>query len=213
LPAAFEPGFGFEQYVDYALDVPMYFVMRDGHFVDALGMSFRDFMQGKLPALPGELPSAQDWEDHLTTLFPEARVKRFIEMRGADSGPWDSLCALPALWVGLLYDAATQAKAHDLIADWSAEERNTLRHQAPISGLATPFRGGTLLDVARQVVDLAEQGLRARGRLVDGRDETRFLAYLQEIVADGRSPAARLLDKYHGDWGGDITPIFKETAF
>ena len=213
LPAAFEPGFGFEQYVDYALDVPMYFVMRDGHFVDALGMSFREFMQGKLPALPGELPSAQDWEDHLTTLFPEARVKRFIEMRGADSGPWDSLCALPALWVGLLYDAVTQAKAHDLIADWSAEERNTLRHQAPISGLATPFRGGTLLDVARQVVDLAEQGLRARGRLVDGRDETRFLAYLQEIVADGRSPAARLLDKYHGDWGGDITPIFKETAF
>ena len=213
LPRAFETGFGFEQYVDYALDVPMYFVMRDGQFVNALGMSFRDFMRGELPALPGQLPSPQDWEDHLTTLFPEARVKRFIEMRGADSGPWASLCALPALWVGLLYDGDTQRKAHDMIADWSTEERDMLRRQAPLSGLATPFRGGTLLDVARQMVDLAEQGLRARSRLVDNADETRFLAYLQEITASGRSPAERLLDKYHGDWQGDITHIFRETAF
>ena len=142
----------------------MYFVMRDGKFVDALGMSFRDFMAGNLPALPGEKPTASDWEDHLTTLFPEARVKRFIEMRGADSGPWSSLCALPALWVGLLYDGATQAQVADLISDWTQAERDALRVQAPILGLKTPFRSGTLLDVAREVLQLAEQIGRASCR-------------------------------------------------
>jgi glutamate--cysteine ligase len=214
LPQAFESGFGFEQYVDYALDVPMYFVMRDGKFVDALGMSFRDFMAGNLPALPGEKPTAADWEDHLTTLFPEARVKRFIEMRGADSGPWSSLCALPALWVGLLYDAATQTQVADFIADWTQAERDALRAQSPLLGLQTPFRSGTLLDVAREVLQLAEQGLRNRARSDGaGGDETQFLAYLQRVVADGQSPSAALVKKFHEEWNGDVRAAYQELAF
>jgi len=214
LPWVFEEGFGFEQYVDYALDVPMYFVVRNGAYINALGMSFRDFMDGKLPALPGEKPTKVDWENHLTTLFPEARVKRFIEMRGADSGPTQSLCALSAFWVGLLYDADTQKQAAAMVADWTADERMALRLGAPVTGLATPFRGGTLLDVAREVMVLSEQGLRARGRSDgSGGDETQFLAYLQAVVADGRSPAMALLDKYHGPWGGDVRPIFQEMKF
>ncbi|MDG1691366.1 MAG: glutamate--cysteine ligase [Alphaproteobacteria bacterium] len=214
LPQAFEEGFGFEQYVDYALDVPMYFVMRDGKFIDALGMSFRDFMAGNLPALPGEKPTASDWEDHLTTLFPEARVKLFIEMRGADSGPWSSLCALPALWVGLLYDASTQTQVADLIADWTQAERDQLRVQSPLLGLQTPFRSGTLLDVAREVLQLAEQGLKNRARSDGaGGDETQFLAYLQKVVADGKSPAEALVKKFHEEWNGDVREAYKELAF
>jgi len=214
LPQAFEEGFGFEQYVDYALDVPMYFVMRDGKFIDALGMSFRDFMAGNLPALPGEKPTASDWEDHLTTLFPEARVKRFIEMRGADSGPWSSLCALPALWVGLLYDSSTQTQVADLIADWTQAERDELRVQSPLLGLQTPFRSGTLLDVAREVLQLAEQGLKNRARSDGaGGDETQFLAYLQKVVADGQSPAEALVKKFHEEWNGDVREAYKELAF
>ena len=214
LPFVFDEGFGFEQYVDYALDVPMYFIMRDGAFVDTLGMSFRDFLDGKLPALPGELPTENDWEDHLTTLFPEARVKRFIEMRGADSGPWSSLCALPAFWVGLLYDADAQAQAAAYISDWTQEERDALRLQVPQSGLDTPFRGGTLLDMARDVLAMAEQGLKNRARSDGaGGDETIFLAYLQQIIAEGRSPAASLVDKFHNEWDGDMTHIYKQLAF
>lgn len=213
LPFVFEEGFGFEQYVDYALDVPMYFIMRDGQFVNTLGMSFRDFLDGKLPALPGELPTENDWEDHLTTLFPEARVKRFIEMRGADSGPWSSLCALPAFWVGLLYDAATQSQVAAYIADWTQEERDALRRQVPLQGLDTPFRNGTLLDIARDVLAMAEQGLKNRARSDGaGGDETVFLAYLQQIIADGQSPAARLIDRYRTEWDGDISRIYKELA-
>ena len=214
LPFVFDEGFGFEQYVDYALDVPMYFIMRDGEFVNTLGMSFRDFLDGKLPALPGQLPTENDWEDHLTTLFPEARVKRFIEMRGADSGPWSSLCALPAFWVGLLYDADTQSQVAAYISDWTQEERDALRLAVPQSGLDTPFRTGTLLDMARDVLAMAEQGLKNRARSDGaGGDETMFLAYLQQIVAEGQSPAARLVDKYRHEWDGDISRIYKELAF
>ncbi len=214
LPFVFDEGFGFEQYVDYALDVPMYFIMRDGQFVDTLGMSFRDFMDGKLPALPNERPTATDWEDHLTTLFPEARVKRFIEMRGADSGTWSSLCALPAFWVGLLYDGATQNQVAALISDWTQEERDALRLGAPMSGLKTPFRNGTLLDVAREVLALAEQGLKARAKSDGaGGDETIFLAYLQQIVAEGQTPAELLLEKFHGAWEGDVRHAYRELAF
>ncbi|CAI8218177.1 MAG: Glutamate--cysteine ligase EgtA [Alphaproteobacteria bacterium] len=210
LPFVFEDGFGFEQYVDYALDVPMYFVVRDGEFISALGMNFRDFLKGELPALPGEKPTAEDWENHLTVLFPEARVKRFIEMRGADSGPWPSLCALPAFWVGLLYDAETQSKLVDYIADWTQEERDALRLGAPQTGLATPFRGGTLLDMAREIVPMATQGLKNRG-CGDGAgaDESLFLAYLEEIVESGKSSAEKLLDQYHGVWDGDIKNAYR----
>ena len=214
LPQAFEPGFGFEQYVDYALDVPMYFVIRDGAYIDTLGMSFRDFMAGKLPALPGEKPTATDWENHLTTLFPEARVKRFIEMRGADSGPWPSLCALSAFWVGLLYDPSTQRQVADLISDWTPEERMALRLGAPVTGLATAFRGGTLLDLARQILALSEAGLKARARSDGaGGDERQYLLYLQQVIEDGRSPAEALLAHYHGAWNTDVRPIFETLKF
>jgi glutamate--cysteine ligase len=210
LPFAFEEGFGFEQYVDYALDVPMYFVVRNGEFINTLGMNFRDFLNGELPALPGEKPTAEDWENHLTVLFPEARVKRFIEMRGADSGPWPSLCALPAFWVGLLYDAQTQSQLVDYIADWTQEERDALRLGAPQTGLQTPFRGGTLLDMAREIVPMAAQGLKNRGRGDGtGADESLFLAYLEEITESGKSSAEKLLDSYHGAWGGDIQKAYE----
>ena len=210
LPFAFEEGFGFEQYVDYSLDVPMYFVVRNGEFINTLGMNFRDFLNGELPALPGEKPTAEDWENHLTVLFPEARVKRFIEMRGADSGPWPSLCALPAFWVGLLYDAQTQSQLVDYIADWTQVERDALRLGAPQTGLQTPFRGGTLLDMAREIVPMAAQGLKNRGRGDGtGADESLFLAYLEEITESGKSSAEKLLDSYHGAWGGDIQKAYE----
>jgi glutamate--cysteine ligase len=209
LPFAFEEGFGFERYVDYALDVPMYFVVRNGEFINTLGMNFRDFLNGELPALPGEKPTAEDWENHLTVLFPEARVKRFIEMRGADSGPWPSLCALPAFWVGLLYDAQTQSQLVDYIADWTQEERDALRLGAPQTSLQTPFRGGTLLDMAREIVPMAAQGLKNRGRGDGtGADESLFLAYLEDITESGQSSAEKLLDSYHGAWGGDIQKAY-----
>jgi len=214
LPIAFEEGFGFEQYVDYALDVPMYFVFRDGQYIDAMGQSFRDFLAGNLPALPGEKPTAKDWENHLTCLFPEARVKRFIEMRGADSGPWQTLCALPAFWVGLLYDPATQKKVFDLISDWTEEERLYLRGQAPHTGLKTKFRNSTVQEIASQLLDLSQQGLRARGKMDSmGADEAGFLAPLFKIIRDGKTPADILVEKYHGEWQGDMRRIFVDNAF
>ena len=214
LPMVFEPSFGFDHYVDYALNAPMYFVQRDGGFINALGMSFRDFLEGRLPALPGEKPTATDWEDHLTTLFPEARVKRFIEMRGADAGSWQSLCALPAFWVGLLYDGATQNRVADMIADWTQDERETLHRLAPVSGLATPFRGGTLGDLAADVLALAEQGLHARSFLDGtGGDEALFLQPLHDSVARGQTPAEALLAKYQDEWDGQVAPVFDALAF
>jgi glutamate--cysteine ligase len=214
LPFAFESGFGFERYVEYALDVPMYFVYRDGRYVDASGQSFRDFMAGRLPALPGERPTLKDWADHLTTLFPEVRLKQYLEMRGADGGPWARLCALPALWVGLLYDDAALDAAWEVVKDWTAEERQQLRLDVPKTALATPFRGRRLLDVASEVLKIAEAGLKARARR--GRtspDETEYLATLREIVAAGRTPAEELLDRFHGRWGGRVEPVFQECAY
>ncbi len=214
LPFVFEQGFGYERYVDYALDVPMYFVYRNGRYIDAAGQSFRDFMQGTLPALKGEKPVLADWINHLTTIFPEVRLKQFLEMRGADGGPWRRLCALPALWVGLLYTEDTLAAAWDLVKDWTAEERQALRDEVPVTALKTPFRGGTVLDIARQVLDIAHQGLQARN-IVDssGTNETQYLEELADIVARGRCPAEELLDLYHGPWRGDINRIFIECAY
>ena len=209
LPQAFEAGFGFEQYVDYALDVPMYFVIRDGKFIDCLGLSFRDFLNGKLAALPGEKPTSDDWESHLTTLFPEARVKRFIEMRGADSGSRDAICALSAFWVGLLYDDTSRHAVADMIADWTSDERMALYRTAPVQGLQTPFRGGTLLDVARDLLALAEAGLARRAcKQGEKQDETALLAYLHEIAASGENAAARLRHAFQNEWQGDIRPVF-----
>ncbi|HEX7531956.1 MAG TPA: glutamate--cysteine ligase, partial [Methyloceanibacter sp.] len=190
LPFAFEQGMGFERYVDYALHVPMYFVYRDERYIDVAGASFRDFLDGKLAALPGVRPTIDDWADHLTTLFPDVRLKRFLEMRGADAGSFRELNALPALWTGLLYDSGALDQAYALIADWSDEERQALRDAVPRLGLATPFRGRKLLDVAREAVIIALGGLRRRARRdLGGEDERKALEPLLEIVEAGRSPA------------------------
>jgi glutamate--cysteine ligase len=213
LPFVFEDGFGYERYVDYMLDVPMYFVFRDGKYIDAAGQSFRDFLAGKLPALPGELPLESDWIDHLSTAFPEVRLKSFLEMRGADGGPWNRICALPALWVGLLYDDAALDAAWDLVKHWSMDEREALRDAVPRLALDAPLPGGgRLLDLARQVVPIARGGLAARARMNDsGDNETGFLEPLEEIVDSGKVPAQRLLDKFHGEWGGDISRVYEES--
>jgi glutamate--cysteine ligase len=214
LPFVFGDGFGFEAYADYALDVPMYFVYRDGRYIDAAGQSFRDFMEGRLPALPGERPVMTDWVDHLTTLFPEVRMKRFLEMRGADGGPWGRLCALPAVWVGLLYDETALAAAWDLVKGWTAEDRATLRAEVPKRAMAARVRGRPVLDHAREALAIAEAGLRARGRQGQlSSDETEYLLPLKEIVDKGRSPAEELLEAYETRWGRSVDPIFKEQAY
>jgi glutamate--cysteine ligase len=217
IPAfAFEEGFGFERWVEYALDVPMYFVHRDGVYVDALGQSFRDFLRGELPALSGERPTMGDWADHLTTLFPEARIKKYMEMRGADGGPWRRLCALPAFWVGLLYDAEALAGAWELCRRWDQETREALRVAASVDGLRAETHGVRMLDLARDCVALAEGGLRRRARPGAGGlipDETHFLNALQESLEAGRAPADELLARYHGEWGGRLDPIYDEFAY
>ena len=215
LPFVFDGDMGYEAYARHALDVPMYFVYRDGKYLDATGQSFRDFMAGKLPALPGEKPNIKDWEDHLTTLFPEVRMKKFLEMRGADGGPWANLCALPALWVGLLYDSAAQSAAWDLVKHYTVEDMARMRDEVPRLGLATPTPGGgTMLDLAGPVLDIAMDGLRARARPgVITADETEYLATLQETVASGRTPAEVLLERYNGAWGQSVDPIFEELAY
>jgi glutamate--cysteine ligase len=213
LPFVFEDGFGYERYVDYMLDVPMYFVFRDGKYIDAAGQSFRDFIAGKLPALPGERPVMSDWTDHLSTAFPEVRLKSFLEMRGADGGPWSRICALPALWVGLLYDQGALDAAWDLVKDWTMAEREALRDAVPTLALDAPVPGRrSLRDLAHEVLAIARAGLNARGRLNGGGDnESGFLAPLDEIVATGKVPAQLLLDKFHGEWRGDISRVYEES--
>ncbi|WP_377191347.1 glutamate--cysteine ligase [Ruegeria meonggei] len=216
LPFVFEEGFGFERYVQYALDVPMYFVYRDGQYINALGMSFRDFLQGKLPALPGETPTLSDWADHLTTAFPEARIKKYMEMRGADGGPWRRLCALPAFWVGLTYDQGALDAAWDLVKGWDAETREALRVDAAKDGLQAQVGNINMHDLAREVVSIAEAGLKSRaypgaGGLVP--DETHFLNALKDSIETGKVPADELLDHYNGDWNGDLTRIYPEYSY
>jgi glutamate--cysteine ligase len=216
LPFVFEDGFGFERWVDYALDVPMYFVYRDGKYIDALGQSFRDFLKGELPALPGETPTLSDWADHLTTIFPEARIKKFIEMRGADGGPWRRLCALPALWVGLTYDQTALDAAWDLVKDWDAETREAWRVEASVMGLQAVVGGRRMIDLAGEVLAIAEAGLKARARSGLGgmvTDERHFLHALEDSVETGRAPADELLEHYHGDWNGDLSRIYAEYSY
>ncbi|MEM7667268.1 MAG: glutamate--cysteine ligase [Pseudomonadota bacterium] len=211
LPFVFEDGFGYERWAEYMLDVPMYFVFRDGKYIDAAGLSFRDFMDGKLSVLPGERPTASDWWDHLSTAFPEVRLKSFLEMRGADGGPWSRICALPAFWVGLLYDQSALDAAWDLVKDWTMEERERLRNEVPKLALDTKLPGGgTMQDLGREVLSIAHGGLAARGRLnASGDNETGYLETLDEIVATGKVPAQRLLDAYDGEWGGDVGKVYK----
>ena len=214
MPFVFEDNFGFESYVDYMLDMPMYFVYRDGQYIDASGLSFWDFMAGKLPALPGETPSIKDWEDHLTTAFPEVRLKKFIEMRGADGGPSKNLCALPAFWVGLLYDDQALADVISMISDWSYDEVSALRDEVPVAALKTPFRGSTLQDLAKDVLAIAKQGLERRAKLDgSGQDETVFLNPLHAIAESGITPAEELLAHFDGDWAGSVDPVFTEYAY
>ena len=211
IPFVFDEGFGFESWTEWVLDVPMYFVYRDGRYIDALGQSFRDFLKGELPALPGERPTLSDWADHLTTVFPEARVKKFIEMRGADGGPWRRLCALPALWVGLLYDEGALDAAWDLVRGWDAETREGLRIAAGEAALEGGHGGIRLHDLAREVVDIAEAGLKARARPGAGGlipDESHFLNALHESVETGMVPADRLLECWRTEWERDLDPIY-----
>ena len=214
LPFVFENAMGFERYTDYMLDVPMYFVYRDGRYVDVSGQSFRDFLAGRLPGLPGELPTLKDWEDHLTTAFPEVRLKRYLEMRGADGGPWARLCALPALWVGLLYHRPSLDAAWDMAKDWTLEERIRLRAEVPRLGLRAEVRGRTVQDLALELVELARQGLTARARLnAAGDNEAGFLEPLQEVAESGITPAERKLARYHNEWHESVDPIFTECAY
>ncbi|MBF0094962.1 MAG: glutamate--cysteine ligase [Alphaproteobacteria bacterium] len=213
LPFVFEDGMGFERYVDYMLDVPMYFVYRDGRYIDASGLSFRDFMAGKLAVLPGEFPTDADWADHLTTAFPEVRLKRYLEMRGADGGPWGRLCALPALWTGLLYTPASLDAAMDLIGEWGESERESLRRDVPKLGLKAMVGGRAVREVALDMLDIAREGLRLRARLnFEGSDESIFLKPLFEIAESGKTPAEEMLESFHGRWGGRVDPAFAEHA-
>ncbi len=216
LPFVFEEGMGFERWVEYMLDVPMYFVYRDGKYINALGQSFRDFLQGKLPALPGETPTMSDWADHLTTCFPEARLKKFIEMRGADGGPWRRICALPAYWVGLIYDQTALDAAWDLCKDWDAQTREALRVAASEKGIAAKVGNISMLDLARETVAISRAGLAARARPGAGGmipDETHFLNALEEVIETGMSPACELVHKYRGEWGGDMKQVYAEYSY
>jgi len=214
LPFVFESGMGFERYVDYMLDVPMYFVYRNNQYINAAGQSFRDFIQGKLPALPGEYPTIQDWDDHLTTAFPEVRLKRFLEMRGADGGPWRRICALPAFWVGLLYHQPSLDQAWELVKDWTVEDRAQFMQDVTRQGLRASVKSQPLLDLAKTVMDLSKAGLAARQRYnTKGQDETIFLSALEDIVACGVSPAEKKLRLYNEKWDQQIDPIFHEFAY
>ena len=214
LDFVFEDGFGYERYVDYLLDVPMYFFYRDGVYHDASGQSFRDFMAGRLPVLPGQLPTLTDWADHMTTAFPEVRLKKYLEMRGADGGPWSRLCALPAFWVGLLYDDEALDAAWDLVRDFTLVERHALRDGVPKHAMNLPFRNGTVRDLSREAVKIAVGGLKRRAALnADGMDESHYLDVLQEIVESGLTPAERKLALFHGRWNGDVDHVFREFAY
>jgi glutamate--cysteine ligase len=214
LPWVFDGDMGFEKYTDYMLDVPMYFVYRGGQYLDASGLSFRDFLEGKLPILPGELPTLKDWEDHLTTAFPEVRLKKFLEMRGADGGPWGRLCALPAIWAGLLYHQPSLDAAWEIARDWSMEERLRLREEVPKLGLKASVQGRTVQEIALDVIELARSGLAARARLnAAGDNETGFLTPLQEVAERGITPAERKLALFHGEWGQSVDPVFTECAY
>ncbi|MFL6751953.1 MAG: glutamate--cysteine ligase [Sphingomicrobium sp.] len=215
LPFVFEEGFGYERYCDYMLDVPMYFVYRDGKYIDVAGRSFRDFLEGRLPELPGEKPRLSDWIDHLSTAFPEVRLKSFLEMRGADGGRWGRICALPALWVGLLYDQTSLDAAWDLVGRWTIEQREKLRHDVPKLALeAQTPDGDSMREFGGRVLEIAAAGLSRRGYLnAAGDNEGGFLDPLREVVTSGMTPADRLLDKYRNEWNGDVGRIYAEMSF
>jgi glutamate--cysteine ligase len=214
LPWVFESGMGFERYVDYALDVPMYFVYRDGKYIDVSGKCFRDFLEGRIPELKGVQPSMSDWADHLTTIFPEARLKTFLEMRGADGGSWRRICGLPALWAGIYYDQTALDAAWDMVKDWSAEERQAMRDSVPRLAFNTPFRGRALGDLAQEMLEISAAGLRRRAAQDSGgTNEEGFLHPLFELADKRQTRADQLLERYRGEWKGDLAPLFTEYNF
>jgi glutamate--cysteine ligase len=214
LDFVFQDGFGFEAYARYALSVPMYFVKRDGKYIDVSGRSFVDFMEGKLPELPGQRPTLKDWADHTTTIFPEVRLKQYLEMRGADSGPWSRLCALPALWMGLLYDSAALQAAWDLAKGWAIEDHERLRADVARHGLKAQVGGRSVQDVAKDAIAIAKEGLKRRNRLSGGLvDESGYLSELEHIAETGVTPAERLLELYETRWNGDASRVFEDFAY
>jgi glutamate--cysteine ligase len=214
LPFVFEEGMGFERYVDYALDVPLYFLKRGSAYVDAAGASFRHLLAGRLAAAPGERATMADWENHLSTIFPEVRLKRYLEMRGADVGPPDRIVAMSALMAGLYYDPDALQSALDLIEGWTAEERQTLRDDVPRLGLAARIHGRALRSVALDMLAIAQGGLKRRARLnAKGADETVWLRPLEAIAESGRTPAEVWIERYQGPWGRSVDPVFVEAAF
>jgi glutamate--cysteine ligase len=214
LDFVFEDGFGFERYVDYLLQVPMYFSYRGGEYIDLAGQDFRKFLRGELPALPGQLPTMRDWADHMTTAFPEVRLKKYLEMRGADGGPWNRLCALPAFWTGLLYDGESLDAAWDLVKDFTMSERHALRDGVPKHALKLPFRGATVRELALEALKIAGNGLRRRNRLnAAGASEAVFLEPLLEFALANETPAERKLALFHGAWNGSVDPVFREFAY
>jgi len=215
LPFCFSPEFGFADYVEWALDVPMYFIIRGGVYHDMTHMTFRQFMDGAARnEVPDGLATMGDWANHLSTLFPDVRLKRFLEMRGADGGPWRRICALPAFWVGLLYDDEALAAAEAMTRDWTFEEVNAMRNSVPVEGISTVFRNQTLREIARETLAISRAGLKRRNRTNrDGFDETHFLSTLDEVVARGTTSAEEMLSAYHTRWGGSIEPVFMEYAY
>jgi len=214
LPWVFEDGMGFERYVDYALDVPMYFLYRDGKYIDMAGKSFRDFLARKIPEVAHIEPMLSDWADHLTTIFPEVRLKSFLEMRGTDGGMWRRICGMPALWVGLLYDARALDAAWDLVKDWTAEERQAMRDSVGKLGFKTPFRNTTVHTLAHRLLEISGEGLKRRAELDGGgMSEEGFLNPLREMVARGYTRAEEMLKNYYGPWKRDLTPLFTEYNF
>jgi glutamate--cysteine ligase len=215
LPFVFEQGMGFERYVDYLLDVPMYFAYRGGQYLDFSGRSFRDFMAGRFHNEVKDQPRITDFVDHLTTVFPEVRLKRFLEMRGADGGPWRRLCALPALWVGLLYDQGSLDQASQLIKDWTLADHEQLRRDVPRNGLKTAFKGRTVREVALDVLKIARSGLKARHALdlMGADDETHFLDSLDTIAESGRTSSDLMLEAYESRWNRSVDPVFTEQAY
>ena len=214
LDFVFQDGFGFERYADYALDVPMYFAKRGGRYIDLSGRSFRQFMDGRLDDMPGERATLKDWNDHLTTLFPEVRLKAYLEMRGADGGPWSRICALQALWAGILYDAPSQAAAWDLVKAWDIADHERLRRDVTRLGLRAEVGGRTVRDIAVDMVAIAKQGLKNRARFAGGMvDERGHLSELEDIADRGVTPAERLLELYNGDWQGDLTRLYRDFAY
>jgi glutamate--cysteine ligase len=214
LPWAFEDGMGFERYTDYALDVPMYFIKRGDKYIDVSGKSFRDFFNGKLDVMPGERPCMSDWANHLSTIFPEVRLKRYLEMRGADCGPWRRLPSFSAYWVGLLYDDDVLNACWDMVKDWTAEERQKLRDEVPVRGFRAEIRNRNVLTLAQETLRLAARGLQKRNHLDrNGRDETRYLRPLEESIARGITPAEELIEKYFNEWDSSVTPMFSEYAY